>query len=106
MPCRLPVTPAPTPAPTPILAWECFQGVCTFVGEGGTYVSEGQCSLDCFGPPVAPPANPPSAPPPINPPTSFGGYSCDCGFGCTAQVEPCGYSCINCGETFAPAYQP
>jgi len=32
----------------------------------------------------------------IPPPTA--NYSCDCGYGCTAQVGPCDWWCTNCGD--------
>ena len=98
-PTAAPVTPSPTPAPVQTLAWECFNGVCTYVGSGGTYVSEGSCALDCAGPPVAPPA---AAPVYIPPPTGEGTYSCDCGYGCSAQVGACAPECISCFDVPAP----
>ena len=100
-PTAAPVTPAPT---APVYAWDCVDGVCTYVGVGGIYVSQASCLLTCEqeAPAPAPTATPsPVTPAPISSPISSpvgGTFFCDCGFGCTAGLEPCGFNCIDCGE--------
>jgi len=66
-PTAAPVTPAPI---APVYAWDCLNGVCTYVGTGGIYVSQAACLLTCEQQAPAPTATPapvtpsPTAPPP------------------------------------------
>ena len=112
-PTAAPVTPAPYPAPTaqptasptasptaaPVVTydWTCNgAGDCYSNPGAGEFTSYAECMAFCGNTPA------PQAAPIYIPPPTGGTYSCDCGFGCQAQFEPCDYFCINCGDVPQP----
>ena len=75
-PTAAPVTPAPV---APVYAWDCLNGVCTYVGTGGIYVSQAACLQTCEEQAPAPTATPaPVTPSPTAPAPTASSFDWDC----------------------------